>query len=205
MNIELDDILKSKIETRESMLVNGKLYADFIQWGAETGRFSSRNPNLQNIPAPEDPEKVPEEKQYGRMIRNLFIAPEGHKLVVADYSQIEPRVIAAMSKDPIMVDNYLNGGDIYTTVGNTMGVNRKAGKVLVLAMAYGVGPDKISSQIGCSVPEAKALFIYFFQFLFLVACLLRGHKCFVWLRAVVSAVILGCAVVWLFGLLWFAP
>jgi len=148
---------KSKIETRESMLVNGKLYADFIQWGAETGRFSSRNPNLQNIPAPEDPEKVPEDKQYGRMIRNLFMAPEGYKLVVADYSQIEPRVIAAMSKDPIMMDNYLNGGDIYTTVGNTMGVNRKAGKVLVLAMAYGVGPDKISSQIGCTVQEAKAL------------------------------------------------
>jgi DNA polymerase I-like protein with 3'-5' exonuclease and polymerase domains len=141
---------KSKIETRESMLVNGKLYADFIQWGAETGRFSSRNPNLQNIPNPEASEN-------GKAIRNLFIAPEGYKLIVADYSQIEPRVIAAMSKDPIMMDNYLTGGDLYTTVGNTVGVDRKAGKVLVLAMAYGVGPDKISSQIGCTVQEAKAL------------------------------------------------
>ena len=140
---------KSKVETRESMLVNGRLYADFIQWGAETGRFSSRNPNLQNVPAPHT--------AHGKAIRNLFIAPEGYKLVVADYSQIEPRVIAAMSKDPIMMDNYLTGGDIYTTVGNTMGVDRKAGKVLVLAMAYGVGPDKISSQIGCSIQEAKAL------------------------------------------------
>lgn len=140
---------KSKVETRESMLVNGRLYADFIQWGAETGRFSSRNPNLQNVPAPHT--------VHGKAIRNLFIAPEGYKLVVADYSQIEPRVIAAMSKDPIMMDNYLTGGDIYTTVGNTMGVDRKAGKVLVLAMAYGVGPDKISNQIGCSVQEAKAL------------------------------------------------
>lgn len=62
-----------------------------------------------------------------------------------------------MSKDPIMMDNYLNGGDIYTTVGDTMGVNRKAGKVLVLAMAYGVGPDKIASQIGCKLNEAKQL------------------------------------------------
>ena len=141
---------KSKIETRESMLVNGKLYADFIQWGAETGRFSSRNPNLQNIPNPEASEN-------GKAIRNLFIAPEGYKLIVADYSQIEPRVIAAMSKDPIMLDNYLTGGDLYTTVGNTVGVDRKAGKVLVLAMAYGVGPDKISSQIGCTVQEAKNL------------------------------------------------
>jgi len=148
---------KSKVEEKDSLLINGRIYGDFVQWGAETGRFSSRNPNLQNIPAPEDPEKVPEDKQYGRMIRNLFTAPEGHKLVVADYSQIEPRVIAAMSEDPIMVNNYLTGGDIYTTIGDTMGVSRKAGKVLVLAMAYGVGPDKIARQIGCSVPDAKKL------------------------------------------------
>jgi DNA polymerase I-like protein with 3'-5' exonuclease and polymerase domains len=140
---------KSKIEKRESLLINNRLYADFIQWGAETGRFSSRNPNLQNVPAPHT--------SHGKAIRNLFIAPEGYKLIVADYSQIEPRIIAAMSKDPIMTDNYLTGGDIYTTVGNTMGVDRKAGKVLVLAMAYGVGPDKISSQIGCSLQEARKL------------------------------------------------
>ena len=148
---------KTKVEEKESLLINGKIYGDFKPWGAETGRFSSSNPNLQNIPAPEDPDKVPEEKQYGRMIRNLFAAPEGYKLVVADYSQIEPRIIASMSGDPIMIENYLTGGDIYTTVGNTMGVNRKAGKVLVLAIAYGVGPDKISRQIGCTVDDAKKL------------------------------------------------
>ena len=148
---------KEKIEERESLLINGKIYGDFKPWGTETGRFSSSNPNLQNIPAPEDTTKVPEEKQHGRMIRNLFYAPEGYKLVVADYSQIEPRIIASMSGDPIMIDNYRTGGDIYTTVGNTMGVNRKAGKVLVLAIAYGVGPDKISRQIGCTLQEAKQL------------------------------------------------
>jgi DNA polymerase I-like protein with 3'-5' exonuclease and polymerase domains len=141
---------KTKTETKDSLLVNGRIYADFIQWGAETGRFSSRNPNLQNIPNPSVSEN-------GRAIRNLFKAPAGYKLVVADYSQIEPRVIAAMSQDPIMLDNYLTGGDIYTTVGNTMGVDRKAGKVLVLAMAYGVGPDKIAKSIGCTVTEARKL------------------------------------------------
>lgn len=140
---------KSKVETRDSMLVDGRIYGDFVQWGAETGRFSSRNPNLQNVPAPHT--------AHGRSIRNLFTAPDGYKLVVADYSQIEPRVIAAMSEDPIMMKNYLDGGDIYTTVGDTMGVDRKAGKVLVLAMAYGVGPDKIARSIGCSVTEAKKL------------------------------------------------
>lgn len=146
---------KEKIEERESMLINGKIYGDFKPWGTETGRFSSSNPNLQNIPAPND--KVTEEKNYGKMIRDLFYAPEGYKLVVADYSQIEPRIIASMSGDPIMIENYQSGGDIYTTVGDTMGVDRKAGKVLVLAIAYGVGPDKISRQIGCTVQEARAL------------------------------------------------
>jgi len=146
---------KSKTEDKESLLINGRIYGDFVQWGAETGRFSSRNPNLQNLPAPN--KKLSPEKDYGTLIRNVFTAPDGYKLVVADYSQIEPRIIAAMSKDPIMVENYMSGGDIYTTVGDTMGVDRKAGKVLVLAMAYGVGPDKIAKQIGCTVPEAKKL------------------------------------------------
>ena len=140
---------KTRTETKESLLINGKLHGDFVQHGAETGRFSSRNPNLQNVPAPHTP--------HGKAIRNLFVAPPGHKLVVADYSQIEPRVIASFSEDPIMMKNYLDGDDIYTTVGNTMGVDRKAGKVLVLAMAYGVGPDKIASQIGCTKTEAKDL------------------------------------------------
>jgi DNA polymerase I-like protein with 3'-5' exonuclease and polymerase domains len=140
---------KEKREHKDSLLINGRIHCDFIQHGAETGRFSSRNPNLQNVPAPHT--------AHGKAIRNLFFAPEGYKLVVADYSQIEPRVIASMSKDPIMMKNYLDGGDIYTTVGDTMGVDRKAGKVLVLAMAYGVGPDKIAKQIGCSITAARDL------------------------------------------------
>lgn len=144
---------KTKTETKESILINGRIHGDFIQIGAETGRFSSRNPNLQNVPSPQTP--------HGKAIRNLFVAPPGHKLVVADYSQIEPRVIASFSEDPIMMENYLTGGDIYTAVGNTMGVDRKAGKVLVLAMAYGVGPDKIASQIGCTKTEAKDLLTRF--------------------------------------------
>lgn len=149
---------KSKVEERESLLINGRLYGDFVQWGAETGRFSSRNPNLQNVPAPN--KKLPLEKDYGTLIRNLFYAPKGYKLIVADYSQIEPRVLAAMSSDPILMSTYNTPnvkGDIYTTIGETMGVDRKAGKVLVLAMMYGVGPDKIATQIHCSVKEAREL------------------------------------------------
>lgn len=139
---------KETITERQSLLINGRVHTNFKSHGAETGRFSSSEPNLQNIPS---------SGEYGKLVRNLFIAPPGHKLIVADYSQIEPRVIASFSEDPILVNNYLTGGDIYTTIGDTMKVDRKAGKVLVLAISYGVGPDKIAASIGCSVKEAKDL------------------------------------------------
>jgi DNA polymerase I-like protein with 3'-5' exonuclease and polymerase domains len=139
---------KEKITEKKSLLINGRVHTNFKAHGAETGRFSSTEPNLQNIPS---------SGEYGKLIRNLFIAPPGYKLVVADYSQIEPRVIAAFSQDPLMVENYRTGRDIYTTIGETMGVDRKAGKVLVLAISYGVGPDKIASSIGCTVQAAKTL------------------------------------------------
>jgi DNA polymerase I-like protein with 3'-5' exonuclease and polymerase domains len=145
---------KEKIVNKKSFMINGRVHTNFKPHGAETGRFSSSDPNLQNIPS---------SGQYGKLIRNLFIAPPGYKLVVADYSQIEPRIIASFSKDPIMVENYTNGQDIYTTIGNTMGVDRKAGKVLVLSIAYGVGPDKIAQSIGCSVSDAKDLLNRFTQ------------------------------------------
>jgi DNA polymerase I-like protein with 3'-5' exonuclease and polymerase domains len=140
---------KAKVVDKKSLLLNGRIHTDFVQYGAETGRFSSRNPNLQNVPAPHT--------SNGKAIRNLFVAPEGHSLVVADYSQIEPRIIASFSQDRIMCGAYLNGEDIYTTIGDTMGVDRKAGKVLVLSLAYGVGPDKISTSIGCTLTEARDL------------------------------------------------
>jgi DNA polymerase I-like protein with 3'-5' exonuclease and polymerase domains len=143
---------KKKYIEKKSLLINGRVHTNFKSHGAETGRFSSSEPNLQNIPS---------SGEYGKLVRNLFVAPPGHRLVVADYSQIEPRIIAAFSGDPRLVDNYLTGGDIYTTIGNTMGVDRKAGKVLVLAISYGVGPDKIATSIGCTLKEAKDLLARF--------------------------------------------
>ena len=145
---------KEKIVDKKSIMINGKVHTNFKAHGAETGRFSSSDPNLQNIPS---------SGQYGKLIRNLFVAPPGYKLIMADYSQIEPRIIAAFSGDPIMVENYRSGGDIYTTIGDTMGVDRKAGKVLVLSIAYGVGPEKIAQSIGCSVTDAKDLLNRFEQ------------------------------------------
>lgn len=141
---------ETKIEHKTSLLIKGRIHCDFVQNGAETGRFSSKNPNLQNLPNPQV-------SANAKAIRNLFIAPEGYKLVVADYSQIEPRIIASLSKDPIMLKNYEDDEDLYTTIGRTMDVDRKAGKVLVLAISYGVGPDKIARQVGCKISEARDL------------------------------------------------
>lgn len=140
---------KTKVVARESIVLNGRVHTDFVQYGTETGRFSSRNPNLQNVPAPHT--------KNGKAVRNLFKAPEGHKLIVADYSQIEPRIIASFSKDRIMCQAYMDQEDLYTTIGDTMGVDRKAGKELVLSLAYGVGPDKIANSLNCSVETAREL------------------------------------------------
>jgi len=139
---------KEKVVNKKALLIDGRVHTNFKPHGAETGRFSSSEPNLQNIPS---------SGQYGKLIRNLFVAPPGYKLIVADYSQIEPRVIASLSRDPIMLENYMTGGDIYTTIGKTMNVDRKAGKVLVLSIAYGVGPEKIAQSIGCTATEARKL------------------------------------------------
>ena len=76
---------------------------------------------------------------------------------MADYSQIEPRIIASFSQDPIALEYYNTGKDMYVAIGDVMGVERKVGKMLVLAISYGVGPEKIARSIGCSEKEARDL------------------------------------------------
>lgn len=137
---------------KPSQLRDGRIYGQFKQNGAESGRFSSSNPNLQNIPS-----RTPR----GKRIREAFVANPGELLVVADYSQIEPRIIASLSEDPTMIAAYCDGKDVYQTVADRMGVTRAAGKELVLSIAYGVGATKISTAIGCSISEAKDLMDFF--------------------------------------------
>ena len=140
---------KERTVVKESMLVNGRLHAQFVQHGAETGRFASRNPNLQNVPNPRT--------EHGRAIRNLFIAPPDHSLVVADYSQIEPRIIASLTQDPILCKAYADGTDVYRAIADPLELDRSAGKVAVLAMSYGVGPDKVESSLGLPAGKGKEL------------------------------------------------
>lgn len=137
---------------KPSQLRDSRVYGQFKQSGTESGRFSSSNPNLQNIPS---------RSAIGKRIRDAFVANPGELLVVADYSQIEPRIIASLSEDPTMIAAYCDGKDVYQTVADRMGVKRPDGKTLVLAIAYGVGPTKIAADIGCSMSDARNLMDYF--------------------------------------------
>jgi DNA polymerase I-like protein with 3'-5' exonuclease and polymerase domains len=140
---------KEKTTYRESLLIKGRVHTNFNSQGAETGRFSSSDPNLQNIPS-----RGPNAKK----VRALFLPPDDdHVLVVADYSQIEPRIIASFSGDPLLVENYNSNGDIYTTVGSALGVDRPAGKELVLSISYGVGPEKVAVRMRRPINEVKKL------------------------------------------------
>ena len=136
----------------ESRLRRGRVHGTFKQNGAESGRFSSSDPNLQNIPA---------RSKDGKKLREIFVADPGHQLIVADYSQIEPRIIASLSGDKTMIDTYNDGGDVYLVVGDRVGVPRPTGKELVLSIAYGIGPSTISTRIGCSSKEARDLMDFF--------------------------------------------
>lgn len=139
---------KERFVEKRSLLINGRAHTNFKAHGAETGRFSSSEPNLQNIPS---------RGQYAKLVRNMFAAPPGYVMIVADYSQIEPRVIASFSGDPTLTNNYLTGGDVYRTIADPLGQPRATGKVLVLAMSYGIGPDKVAGDLACSVTDAKKL------------------------------------------------
>lgn len=131
---------------------DGHVYAQFVQHGAESGRFSSRSPNLQNIPS---------RTAEGKRLREIFVSDPGCTLVVADYSQIEPRIIASLSRDTTMIRTYKDGGDVYQAVADRMQVSRSDGKELVLSIAYGVGAERIASRIDRTPKEARDLMDYF--------------------------------------------
>jgi DNA polymerase I-like protein with 3'-5' exonuclease and polymerase domains len=143
-------------------IFDGRVHAEFLQYGTVTGRFSCRAPNLQNIPRP-DTEK-------GKQIRGLFLADKGEKLVVADYGQIELVVLAhyarnhAFDKRGALVDGFEAGVDAHTlTASKIFGVPfdevtkpmRQASKGINFAVVYGAGPDKVASMADTSVEKAK--------------------------------------------------
>ena len=134
---------------------NGRLHTNYNQAATQTGRLSSTEPNLQNIPI---------RQEQGRLLRKLFTAPAGKVLVDADYSQIELRVLAHMANDGEMIKAFLNGADIHTeTAAHIFGVEpeevtsqmRSSAKAVNFGIVYGIGDFSLSRNIGVSRSEAK--------------------------------------------------
>ncbi len=133
----------------------GRIHTSFNQIGAATGRISSTEPNLQNIPV---------RTARGEVIRKGFVPRQGFKYVVADYSQIELRLLAHLSGDPAFVQAFRKGGDIHRqTAAIIFGVDAKdvsaeqraRAKTINFATIYGQGPHALSRQLGISREEAK--------------------------------------------------
>ncbi len=141
----------------------GRLHTTFVQTGTATGRLASVNPNLQNIPI---------RTELGREIRAAFIAEPGHVLLAADYSQIELRLLAHYSKDPLLVEAYRRGDDIHTlTASQVFGVpplmvtpeHRRQAKVVNFGIVYGLSPFGLSQNLGIEKSEAKRFIDAYFE------------------------------------------
>ena len=141
----------------------GRLHTTFGQTGTATGRLSSANPNLQNIPI---------RTELGREIRAAFTVEPGHVLLAADYSQIELRLLAHFSKDPLLVEAYRRGDDIHTlTASQVFGVpplmvtadHRRQAKVVNFGIVYGLSAFGLSQNLGIEPSEAKQFISAYFE------------------------------------------
>jgi DNA polymerase-1 len=141
----------------------GRLHTTFDQTGTATGRLSSANPNLQNIPI---------RTELGREIRAAFTAAPGHLLLAADYSQIELRLLAHFSKDPLLVEAFRRGDDIHTlTASQVFGVpplmvsadHRRQAKVVNFGIVYGLSAFGLSQNLGIEPSEAKRFIEAYFE------------------------------------------
>ena len=142
---------------------SGRLHTTFGQTGTATGRLSSANPNLQNIPI---------RTELGREIRAAFTAEPGHVLLAADYSQIELRLLAHFSKDSLLVEAYRRGDDIHTlTASQVFGVpplmvtpdHRRQAKVVNFGIVYGLSAFGLSQNLGIEPSEAKQFINAYFE------------------------------------------
>ena len=145
---------------------DGRIHCSFNQYGARTGRFSSENPNLQNIPS------------HNKDIRKMFVASDGYVLMSSDYSQQEPKVMTQMCGDPKMIKAYQEGKDLYAEIAalsfnttydnclefrpdgttNPEGKSRRSqAKSILLGVLYGRGVPSIAEQLGTTTKKAQAI------------------------------------------------
>ena len=140
----------------------GRLHTSFSQTGTATGRLSSSDPNLQNIPV---------RSELGRQIRAEFVASPGNTLLSADYSQIELRILAHFSEDPVLVEAFRTGQDIHSrTAQEVFGVgpmalnaeHRRAAKAINFGIIYGQTPFGLAAQLGIDQKEAAQFITAYF-------------------------------------------
>ncbi len=134
---------------------DGRIHTNFKQTGTATGRLSSSEPNLQNIPVKTD---------AGRELRKYFLPQNGYKLISADYSQIELRLLACISGDEAMISAFASGADIHTSTASAVfnvppemvtPLLRKRAKAVNFGIVYGIGDYSLSQDLDISIKQAK--------------------------------------------------
>ena len=159
---ELQKLLSTYVDTIPNLVdKKNRLHTTLNQAGTTTGRFSSTNPNLQNIPA-----------RDGDEIRDGFIADEGYKLLAFDYSQIEMRILAQLSGSETLIDVFKSGGDVHTAVAQyVFGVEknevskdmRRKAKVINFGIVYGMGVNALRANLGGTRAEAQEFYNNYFE------------------------------------------
>lgn len=154
---ELQKLLSTYIEKIPGLVgKDGRLHAQFLQAGTTTGRMSSQEPNLQNIPV---------RTEYGKRIRAAFAAPKGSMIAAIDYSQIELRIAAGLSGDEKLVSVFKEGRDVHTEVAaQVFGVApeqvdremRRRAKIINFGILYGMGVNALRANLGADVARADA-------------------------------------------------
>jgi DNA polymerase-1 len=161
---QIQKLLSTYIDSIPTMLdEHNRLHAEFLQTGTTTGRMASQNPNLQNIPIRSD---------RGRAIRDAFIAPEGFTLLALDYSQIELRLAAILSGDPLLGEIFRSGRDVHQEVAarvfavpaeNVDREMRRRAKIINFGILYGMGVNALRAQLGTTTSEAHQFYDDYFD------------------------------------------
>ena len=161
----LTKLKSTYVDELPNMIVKstGRVHTSFNQTVTATGRLSSSNPNLQNIPVRDE---------IGKKIRSAFISEEGYLLGSFDYSQIELRVLAHVSDDKVLIEQFINNEDIHTiTASMVLGVEphevtpdmRRIGKTINFGIVYGISPYGLSKQLKISASEASEIINKYFE------------------------------------------
>ena len=161
---EMSKLQSTYVEALPKLLdSNSRLHTTFIQTGTATGRLSSRDPNLQNIPVRND---------AGRKIRQAFTATEGNVLISADYAQIELVILAHLSQDPVMCEAFRNGTDVHkataaliyqVTPDAVTPEMRRTAKTINFGVIYGMSAFRLAGQLGISRTQAARFIDSYFE------------------------------------------